>query len=362
MGYGPPPEGFRERVDEVLEGVDTFKALSARYAKTPGDVEVLFKLGMKYDRRYDRDKAAEFYGKVLAADPDGTKGTTEFLKERVSYTQYAELNLGQSALGNRPPDPAPLLAFIKKHRRGAAVRQAYDRLSSGYFVRSASKEEAAPFFEEYAAAYPDDPRVIDAWLTRIIRDNGPFDLGEKLGAKAIALMGDSPNPRILLDIAQVRLLKGDTGKAVETADSAIKTIEDGGESARMSAQVVVPSAAGIFMKAERQDKALEAYGPEFAKANWDNAGVLSRYASFWAGQGGSNAEGALAAAKRIVELSPDSYSSWSTLSSVHRLQKNLGEAIKAAEKAVELAPAGRAKEAMEKALEGLRKEAEKKQS
>ncbi len=352
MGYGPPPEGFQARVDDVLTGTDTFKALSARYVKTPDDVEVLFKLGMKYDRRYDRDKAAEFYGKVLAADPDGKKGTAEFEKEKISCTQYAELNLGQIALGNRPPDVAPLLAFIKKYRGGAPVRQAYDRLSSGYFIRTAPKEEAARFFEEYSAAFPDHPRAVGDWMQRIIRDGGPADLGEKLAAKALAFMADTPDPRWLVDVAQIQLLNGDTSKAVSTLESAVK---NAGE----SAPFVIASAAGIFMKAGREDKALEVYGPGFAKANWDNAGVLSRYAVFWAGQGGVNSEGALAGAKRTVELSPEAYTSWNTLASVHRFQKNFGEAVKAAEKAVELAPAGRVKEAMERALESLKKEPEK---
>lgn len=352
MGYGPPPEGFRERIDDVLAGADTFKALSARHAQTPGDVEVLFKLGTKYDRRYDRDKAAEFYGKVLAADPDGKKGTTDFGKEKISYTQHAELSLGQIALGNRSPDTAPLLAFIKKYRDGAAVRQAYDRLSSGYFVRMAPKDEAARFFEEYSAAFPDHPRAVGDWMRRIIRDGGPADLGAKLAAKALAFMADAPDARWLIDVAQIQLLNGDTDKVVSTLESAV-------ESAGESDPFVAASAAGIFVKAGREDKALEAFGPGFAKANWDNAGVLSRYAMFWAGQGGMNSEGALAGAKRTVELSPEAYTSWNTLASVHRLRKDFGEAVKAAEKAVELAPAGRAKEAMEKSLESLKKESER---
>ena len=52
-------------------------------------------------------------------------GTTEYQKEQVSYTEYAEFNLGSGAVRTRPPDPAPLLAFVKKYPEGVMVKNAY---------------------------------------------------------------------------------------------------------------------------------------------------------------------------------------------------------------------------------------------
>ncbi len=351
VGYGPPPEEYQETVDRSLKGIETYQFYSESYANDPENVETVFNLGMKWSRRYQRDKAAEFFGKVLELDPDGSKGTTEYQGEEVSFAQYADFNLAANALGTRPPDPSPLLTFVEKYPEGVLVRAGYDRLSS-YFLRMASQESAAVFFEKYASRYSDDPRVLGAWIQRITRDQGPFDKGVELSQKALSLMADSPQPRIVLDIASLYILKGDADKAVELAEMAVK---NGGA----ASSSVTSSAASIFLRAEAVDKAVAAYGPEFAKSNWDNAAVLSRYASFWSREPDSNGTSALAAAIRAVDLSSDSYSYWSTLSDVFFSQKRFDDALLAARKALDLAPAGRAKEFVEKKIEQIKKASEK---
>ncbi len=353
VGYGPPPERYKEQVDRALEGIDTFKTLRQKSATDPESVEVAFKLGVKYDRRYQRDKAAEFYRKVLELDPDGTKGTTAFMKGEVSFTQYAEYNLGAGALGNRPPDPAPLLAFVKKYPDSDMIRMAYQRLGQSYFVRTASQDEATAFYEEYAGRYPKNPLVLTYWIQRIIRDKGPYEKGLELAQKALSLMSDAPNPRIILDIARLYLDKGDTAKALGMIDLSVENAGD-------SAGGINPSAAALYMRAGAKDKALEAYGPEYAAKYWDNASQLARYAAFWIRNPDINQADALKAAERAVELAPDTYNSWSTLSDVHFSRKDYEKALAAAERALSAAPPGRAKELVQKKIERIRQEIAKK--
>jgi tetratricopeptide (TPR) repeat protein len=76
------------------------------------------------------------------------------------------------------------------------------------------------------------------------------------------------------------------------------------------------------------------YGPEFAKKNWGDQGVLSTYASFWNRQG-TNLDNALEAARHSVEIKSDYYNNF-TLAQVLFKLKSYDEALKAAEKAVEL--------------------------
>ena len=89
--------------------------------------------------------------------------------------------------------------------------------------------------------------------------------------------------------------------------------------------------------------------------------MLTRYVQFWAQQG-TNLESALAAAKKVVELSPDSYGSYTTLSGVYQKMKNYGEALKASEKALSLAPAQppQIKETIQKSIDAIKANAEKK--
>jgi tetratricopeptide (TPR) repeat protein len=349
VGYGPPPEKYKDQVDLALKGVDTYKSLAAKYAKDPNDVATVFGLGRKQSRRYDQVKAAEFYNKVLALDPDGKKGTTDFEGEKVSFTQYAEFSMAYLALIGRPQAPAPFLAFVKKYPDGLMVREAYDRLSNYYYLRQAPKEDAVKFYTEFTGRFPKDPSALDAWMSRIIADQGPYELGIELGQKAIGLMAGTSQPRVTLNLAQIYLRSGSKAKAVETADLAMKQA-----AGTQAAQGVIPTAATIFWSAGAQEKALTAYGPAYAKSAWDSASLLVRYATFWSAQKG-NLDSALQAAKKATELQPDLVPAWSALSDVHLAAKNYAEALKAAEKAHEIAAPGRMKESIQKKIEQIKK-------
>jgi tetratricopeptide (TPR) repeat protein len=346
VGYDPPAEDYQAGVDKAFKGIDTYKSLAAQNAKNHQDIAVLFKLAKKWDDRYDQEKAADLYKGVLALDPNGTKGTTEYgrNKEKVSYTEYAEFNIGESAISKRPPDPAPLRAFVKKYPEGTIVKDAYSRMGS-YYGRQATKDDAAKFFEEYTGRFPQEGSGYLGWANRILFDKEPVDKGISLAQKAVELAQGRSVTASYQTLGRLYLLKGDTEKSVETADQLLKAAQalpaKPGEIPATPINPVIqatPIAAQIYADAGRMDKALAVYGPEFLKANMENSGVLGRYAQFWATQG-QNLDSALAAAKKMTELAPDSFNSYTTLSTVYQKLKNYDEALKAAEKALSLAPA-----------------------
>jgi tetratricopeptide (TPR) repeat protein len=370
VGYSAPPEKYQEQVNRALQGIDTFQSLSIRYAKEPENVEVIFKLAGKYSRRNKPEKAIELYKQMITIDPDGKKGTTEFNGQQVSYTENAEFNLGAMAMSSRPPDLAPLQAFIKKYHGGVLVKEAYTRLSSSY-GRTATKEEATKFFEEYTARFPDDPDSYNAWVSRILFDKDPLDKGISLAQKAIELVEmakEMPRMNPYQSLAQLYLLKGDNAKASETADRMMKFASSlpapsgpAREGAASPALMFAPAAARIYSDAGQADKALAAYGPEFLKKIMSMAPLLGRYAQFWSSQN-KNLESALEAAKKAAELTPDGYTAWNTLSQVYQKQKNYGEALKAAEKALSLAPdqPPQIKDSIKKNIEAIKAALEKK--
>lgn len=374
VGYSPPPEKYQEQVDRALQGIDTFQSLSARLAKEPKNVEVLFKLAGKYGRRNKPENASELYKQVIAIDPEGKQGTTEFNNEKVTYTQNAEFNLGTMAMSTRPPDVAPLQEFIKKYSGGALVKEAFSRLTS-YYGRTAPKEEATKFFEQYTTRFPQDANSYAAWVSRIITDKDPLDKGIPLAQKAIDLTRQAvgqgkemPRANPYQSLAQLYLLKGDKAKAAETADEMIKFAAglpsppgQTPEAPSAPAMMAAPAAARIYIDAGYPDKALAVYGPEFMNKFMNNAGLLGRYAQFWSGQS-QNLESALEAAKKAAVLTPDSYSPWSTMGQIYLKQKNYGEALKAAEKALSLAPdqPPQIKESVKKTIEAIKTAAQEK--
>jgi tetratricopeptide (TPR) repeat protein len=363
VGYSPPPDKFLAKLEKSVEGIDTYKSLSESYAKDPTNVEVVFKLAQKYDDKYVQDKALELYKEVLALDPEGKKGTTEYEGEQVTYTEYAEYSIGVLAVFSRKMDPEPLEAFIKKYPESKLTKSAYQRLSY-YFQSRAPKDEAKAFFEEYTSKYPDDPNVLSAYVRRIIRDKDNLDKGIELAEKIKEIMKYNPSPRYTLNLAELYMLKGEKEKADELygkrfmegkvsslaysladyADFWVKNemnMENAEEMMELALKILpdrwynFQRAAQMYLKLKKEDKALAVFGPDFMEKHMDDSSVLNSYAWFWANQG-KNLESALEAAKKSVALAESPYNT-DTLALVYQKLGKFDEALKAAEKAVKLA-------------------------
>lgn len=365
VGYGPPPEDFQKKIDLVLQGVGTYKSLAAKVAADPQSVEANFKLAEKWDDRYDQAKAAELYKKVIALDPGGTKGTTEYGRDKVkvSYTQLAEFNVASSAMSARPPDVGPFLAFVMKYPDSQIVKDAYGRVGS-FYGRQGAKEDATRFFEDYNKRFPGEVMAYSGWVTRIISDKEPLDKGIELALKAISLSQGRAAMSGWQNLGRLYILKGDKAKAIDAADQMMKIAAMPPPAKPGAAPVMpmggglgtaAPGAAQIYLDAGVPEKALAIYGPDYAKQNEKSGPMLTRYAQFWAQQV-TNLDSALDAAKKVTELSPTAYSSFTSLATVYQKMKNYGEALKAAEKALSLAPAQppQLKENIQKTIDAIK--------
>jgi tetratricopeptide (TPR) repeat protein len=377
VGYSPPAEKFQDALGQMVAGNGTFKALSTAYAKNPKDVATVFKLARKWSNRYNEAKAAEKYKEVIALDPQGKTGTytQEYYKITVPYTEFAEFSIATGTLNS-----APVKTFIAKYPKSKLIKQVYQRMSSHYGY-AAPKEEAAKFFPEYAGLYPNDPMVLFSWLSRIVRDKEPLDKGIELAAKIEEMTDFNPDPSINQLLAQIYTLKGDKAKAEElygkdfmenqvsslayslvaysnywlgqnaNQDSAVAMAE-AALKLEPDSSYILQQTANAYVKTGKDDKALALFGPAYANKKATDASALYSYAGFWSRQG-KNLNDALAAAKKAAELMPRTYYIWSTLADVYQKMNNYPEAIKAAEKAVELAE-GSAKEAMKKKVDQIR--------
>jgi len=302
-------------------------------------------------------------------DLEGRTGSyyDEYHKANISYSEAAEYALGQTAARGRKPDPAPLRAFIAKHPTSALVKDAYSSLSY-YYGTQATKEDAAKFFDEARAKFPEDKNLIATYIERIVRDKEPVDKGIAIAEKLKEKIGYPRDPDVQQNLAQLYALKDDPAKVEEAygkdfiegyianAIMALasygsfwieqgKNLESVEEMADIAAAALgaskdVPSyyltqVAGIYAKLDKTEKALALYGPDLAKKSWDDPSALSSYAAFWNRQG-KNLDGAVEAAKRSVELKAEYYNCF-ILGQMLFKMKRYDEALKAAEKAVELA-------------------------
>jgi len=367
VSYNPPVEMFAAKIEKALSGTDTVKSLRAAVAANPQDAAAAFKLADKFRERALEDKAAPLFKQYLALDPYGRAGAIkpDYLRAPVGYVEWAEYQLAYFGLSARR-DPAPLRAFLKKFPSGQMARLGYSSLK-GLFYASAPAPEAFAFYEEYAAAFPADAYVFQSWLERIIEAKGPLDKGREVAARLETLTEYNPDAWVNATLARFYVMAGDPAKAealfgpafaeslssnaafglLEFADywAADAARREAVLAAAASAVKILPGnpnllqrVAGIYLKLGDEAKALEVFGPAFAKAkeNWDDTSPLRTYVWFWTKEG-RNLLGALAAARHTVELRPRAYYLWSGLADVLAKMKDYPEALRAAEKAVEFA-------------------------
>lgn len=367
VGYGPPAENFQAKLEKILEGDATFKAISAAYAGNPNDAALTFQLARKWADRFDEVKPIELYKKVIALDPEGKSGvyTNEYTKVSVPYTVFAEYTLATTTPRGAKPDMAPIKAFIAKYPASPMVKNAYTSMAA-YYGRQAPKDEAAKFFAEYAAKYPEDPYALQQWLTRIVADKEPMDKGLELAETIERLTQRNPDPYIQQTLGEFYLAKGDKAKVTDVfgkdyADGQVLDLGynligyaafwagkgenlDHAMAMAETALKLAPAntyflqqAAGLYVKAGQEGKALALFGPAWAQAKMGDASSLYSYASFWSRQG-KNLDDALAAARKAVELKPKQYYMWASLGEILGKTGDKAEAIKAYQKAIELAP------------------------
>ena len=315
--------------------------MAAAYAKNPKDIATVFKLAQKWDRPLRR---CEVLADVQGAHRRRSRrqaGDDRLPKEKVSYTELAEFNIGQSAIRSRPPVPAPLQAFIKKYKDGIIVKDAYSRLAQGYYGRTAPKDEAIKFFDEYTTRFSDDPQVLSAYVRRILQDKDNLDKGlESPRRRSIwpraERKANAPAPRSSLH---------PEGRQGESRRRCRGDLE--GRRRRIPpAAPVKPNRAGLLsgpgrhirpkrspeLRRGRQNGSRpRGFGPEYLKKNMENGRALTAYVTFWLGQG-KNLESALESAKKAVALTPDAYTGWNNLSQANLKLKKYDDALKAARK------------------------------
>jgi tetratricopeptide (TPR) repeat protein len=386
VGYGPPAEKFNDQIDKSYQGIETFKYYSGMYAKNPKDVAAVFGLAKKYDRRYNQEKAVALYKEAIALDPDGKGGMTDYGKIKVPNTQYAEYQIGSLSLFGMKVDPEPTKAFIKKYKSGEMVKSAYQRLAM-YYSRSGSGEEVAKFFEDALANVPNDPQIVSSYVRKSVSAKENLDKAAGLAEQLTESMKLNPDPMYVRDLADVYVAKGDTAKAdsvygkefMEGKASMMaynllqyatfwapkgKNGESALEMAMLAAKMrpgedyYLRQAASVACQLKQPEKGIEVFGPAYVKENSKDANKLSSYAGFWAGQG-YNLEGALAAAKMSVELSPALATVWGNLALTYQKMKKYDEAIKVGEKALELAGENQ-KSFFKSRLDALKREAAEK--
>jgi len=286
IGYEPPPEEYKERLEETYRGEDTFLSLRKSHEKNPDDLETAAKLCEKYMIKYDVENAVSLAGTLLENPEKAKSIILPYEEAEVSAYEFAKYTLIYE-------DCAEISNFMNEFPGTILKNRVFRRLSR-YYRDEGTRDIASKIYDELMPEYGSETNFISPYLYYSAR------------------------------------YKIDTEKAMVVAD---KYYQQNQEKADDNFR---RNYADLLLQNGDDRKAAEVYGKnifdQYAKA--DNADGLNGYAWFWA-ERGKNLESALDAAKLSINLK-DSHYTWDTLSMVYWKMGSYDEAIRAEETALKM--------------------------
>ncbi|MFC1476960.1 hypothetical protein ACFL6L_00670 [candidate division KSB1 bacterium] len=350
VGYGPPAEEFKTRIEDTYKGENTLENLVAAYKSNPDDLKSVFKLAAKYNGNYMRDEAAELFNIVLDRKDEAKKVMVPYedTGETVSVYEHALFLKGD------------LDTFIAEFPNSALSKEAYTRLART-FAMGRDVAKSSVFFTKAMKRFSDDPGILSSYVQFSARSKTDVKNGLKAAEKLMAMPQDRPVRGLTRNYAELLALNGDTEKLDKVfgkayAESKLdspsdlydyagfwieknKNLDDAFAKLRIMSGLndsYRSRAATLFMQAGNEQGALDVYGPDFIGAFTDDAGMLNSYASFW-GRQEKNLESAMEAALAAVKLDKRPYY-YDALSLIYWKSGKFEEAIEAEKEAISLLP------------------------
>jgi len=270
----------------------------------------LGKLADKYYYRSEYDKAVGLWNELIALDPEGKRGMSEYKKKPVSCTELAEFWLGLSANYGRgfpKRDGALLEKFIEKYPASRLKKEAYSFLVIHYYPGRTTKEATEKFFNKLFAEYPDDPSFrYDYASSAVYEETADLDMA----IRAVEEIVPFPTSYYVNTKAELYAKKGDMSRAEaaygsEYSDSLVSStvlnltdygsfwiqhksnLEDAEKKLLLAIQIDPVASrprsilAGYYADVGKVDKALGIFGPDYLKNSAIAAMDLTQYAGFW---------------------------------------------------------------------------------
>ncbi len=314
IGYAGDPSAPKSELERILAGENTLQSLKQAYEENPDDPTAAARLAKWYLSKYQWDQVPAYITVILENEEAAKEATGAFGMEGQEVSAYE-----------------------------------FARALEGY----QSPERAAAFFEEFPKSELDDDVL--SLLARHLRDM-------KQRTQTLKIFEDiqTTHPSNYNAFAYVVRHFGDLRTETDAYGPAegLRYAEPMFE--QFGAELETndrQSLATIFLAANKPDKALEVFGPDYAAGLIDekDANGLNGYAWYWALKG-ENLSNALHAAQKAVEFAPEDANIWDTLSMVYWRMGNHQEAIQAEMRALELNPD--ASENFQKRIDDIRADME----
>ena len=209
LGYLPPEE-FVATVDGFRKGVGTTADLAAQLSKSPDDLDLLYKIGMKYADSGRSDEATDVLTRAMVLDPKDAKG-------RNAEMLFA---LGQAHYNN--DQFAEAKPYFERLTKDYASSDWYDdgmRRLAGTEYKLGNKDAAVATYWKVTEKKQNDPSALNGFAWFCAQRKIGLDKALPAAQKAADLSGRDEG--ILDTLAEVYFAMGDFDNAIKVGEEAL---------------------------------------------------------------------------------------------------------------------------------------------
>ena len=176
-GWDGDKENFTATLKDYLQGKGTFKAMLAELESSPDDLELNYAMAQKYLSRWESSKAAPYFKKVLALDPQDEKNYSETARCYVAMDQMWT-----------DKKPQKLETFVKNCTSKELLKKSFSSLVR-YYTRQDDTENAILVYDTYLSKFPDDAGLMNgfAWFIYEQKLQDQYAKGVKIAERAVEL-------------------------------------------------------------------------------------------------------------------------------------------------------------------------------
>jgi tetratricopeptide (TPR) repeat protein len=259
LGYDPPPEKFKDKLEETYKSENTLLNLNRTHEQDPADIAVLVKLAEKYRSYYAFDKMTEFSGKILQ-QPEKAKQTLLPLGKdsaevsAYEYAMYASTFSGLDAV----------LAFANEFSQSSYLDDVFIDFWRALLNKD-QQEKALAAFDKLNEKFPDNESLVGSYLSYCSRSQKKYDRGIALADRIYSAKAGKVDFDFASAYAGLLLEKGD----IKTVQSIEKELVQNNPDREKDIRIQL---GYLYQEKKKYDLAFEVYEslvkdhPEFYSA------------------------------------------------------------------------------------------------
>lgn len=227
LGFDPPVEKFKDRIEEAYLSEDTFLNLIQANEKDSSDLAVLAKLAEKYRSNYIFDKMVEFSDKILIQPENAKQIMLPFGKDNAEVSAYEFAKYASTYSG-----PEQVLEFANEFPNSNYL----DSVLGGFWrslLNKDQQEKAIEIFDKLIIKFPENAALIGSYLRYCSRSKTNYDRGIELADRIYKAKAGKIDLDFASAYAELLIEKGDTKKVQSITKEIIKNNPDREKDIRM---------------------------------------------------------------------------------------------------------------------------------